>query len=159
MKPSEVRELEQQLFIAITLGLLVMLSVVGSSAAAIGPISRLTRGTKALAEGHQERVTVDSKDELGQLGTAFNNMATARRAQDDVRRRNGAAMFGRVSMASSRPPPRSEHRQPADDRHAFDDLEYARPSSARPARLAQISACGGPPQRRQAGAIEKFTSI
>jgi signal transduction histidine kinase len=95
------RALERQLFIAITLGLFAMLSVgyfFGRSF--IGPILRLTRGTKALAEGHlEERVVVDSKDELGQLGTAFNNMADKLvELQEDVRKKERQAMFGRVSI-------------------------------------------------------------
>src|SRR5262245_1544 len=55
------RQLEKQLFVAITLALWVMLSVgyfFGRSF--IRPILNLTRGTKALAEGHlEERVVVD----------------------------------------------------------------------------------------------------
>ena len=80
--------LQRQLFIAITLALFAMLTlgyVWGRRF--IDPILRLTRGTKALAEGRlDERVAVDSNDELGQLGSAFNNMADRLvELQEDVR--------------------------------------------------------------------------
>src|SRR4029078_12243703 len=68
--------LQRQLEIAIALALLAMLAVGyfwGRSF--INPILALTRGTRALAAGNlNERVTVASTDELGQLGDAFNNM-------------------------------------------------------------------------------------
>ena len=66
----------------------------------INPIMRLTRGTRALAEGHlDERVVIDSKDELGQLGTAFNNMADRLvELQEDVKKKERQAIFGRVSV-------------------------------------------------------------
>jgi len=95
------QRLQQQLVVAIALALFVMLSIGyfwGRSF--IDPILRLTRGTRALAEGHlDERVAVDSKDELGQLGTAFNNMADKLvELQEDVRKKERQAMFGRVSI-------------------------------------------------------------
>jgi two-component system, NtrC family, sensor kinase len=95
------QRLQQQLVVAITLALFVMLSIGyfwGRSF--IDPILRLTRGTRALAEGHlEERVAVDSQDELGQLGTAFNNMADKLvELQEDVRKKERQAMFGRVSI-------------------------------------------------------------
>jgi two-component system, NtrC family, sensor kinase len=94
-------KLQRELIVAIALALLVMLSVgyfFGRSF--IGPILLLTRGTKALAEGHlEERVAVNSKDELGQLGTAFNNMADKLvELQEDVRKKERQAMFGRVAI-------------------------------------------------------------
>jgi len=66
----------------------------------IQPIFALIRGTRALAEGRlDERVPVDSTDELGQLGTAFNNMAARLvELQDDVRKKERQAMFGRVAV-------------------------------------------------------------
>ncbi|HEX5107224.1 MAG TPA: HAMP domain-containing sensor histidine kinase, partial [Vicinamibacterales bacterium] len=95
------QRLQQQLVVAITLALFVMLSIGyfwGRSF--IDPILRLTRGTRALAEGHlEERVAVDSKDELGQLGAAFNNMADRLvELQEDVKKKERQAMFGRVSI-------------------------------------------------------------
>jgi signal transduction histidine kinase len=66
----------------------------------IEPILALTRGTKALAEGKlDERVKVDSTDEIGQLGLAFNNMADRLvELQEDVRKKERQAMFGRISI-------------------------------------------------------------
>jgi signal transduction histidine kinase len=94
-------QLQRRLTIAIGFALLVMLSVgyfFGRSF--INPILRLTRGTKALAEGKlDERVVVDSKDELGQLGTAFNNMADKLvELQDDLLKKERQATFGRVAV-------------------------------------------------------------
>jgi signal transduction histidine kinase len=93
--------LQQQLQIAIVFALAAMLSVGyvwGRSF--IDPILRLTRGTSALAEGRlNERVAVDSRDELGQLGVAFNNMADRLvELQEDVRKKERQAMFGRISI-------------------------------------------------------------
>jgi signal transduction histidine kinase len=66
----------------------------------ITPILTLTRGTRALAEGRlDERVNVQSSDELGQLGDAFNNMADRLvELQEDVRKKERQAMFGRISI-------------------------------------------------------------
>jgi signal transduction histidine kinase len=92
---------QRQLTVAIAVSLMAMLTVGyfwGRSF--INPILRLTRGTKALAEGRlEERVEVDSKDEIGQLGTAFNNMAGRLvELQEDVRKKERQAMFGRVAI-------------------------------------------------------------
>ena len=93
--------LQQQLVIAIALALLAMLTVGyiwGRSF--INPILALTRGTRALAEGRlEERVNVGTKDELGQLGDAFNNMADRLvELQEDVRKKERQAVFGRVAV-------------------------------------------------------------
>ena len=93
--------LQKQLVIAITLALLAMLGAGyywGRSF--INPILALTRGTRALASGHlEERVAVDSTDELGQLGDAFNNMADKLvELQEDVRKKERQAMFGRIAV-------------------------------------------------------------
>ena len=46
-----------------------------------------------------ERVVVDSTDELGQLGDAFNNMADRLvELQEDVRKKERQAIFGRVAV-------------------------------------------------------------
>ena len=93
--------LQQQLVIAIGAALLAMLTVGyywGRSF--IGPILALTRGTRALASGNlDERVVVDTGDELGQLGSAFNNMADKLvELQEDVRKKERQAMFGRIAV-------------------------------------------------------------
>ena len=86
---------------AIAIALLAMLTVgwfFGRSF--INPILRLTRGPAAHAEGRlNERVVVDSKDELGQLGNAFNNMADRLvELQEDVVKKERQATFGRVAV-------------------------------------------------------------
>jgi signal transduction histidine kinase len=93
--------LQRQLEIAIAIALLAMLGAGyywGRSF--INPILALTRGTRALAAGHlEERVAIDSTDELGQLGDAFNNMADRLvELQEDVRKKERQAMFGRIAV-------------------------------------------------------------
>ena len=93
--------LQWQLGIAIGIALMVMLGVgYFSGYRFIEPILALTRGTKALADGRLgERVRVDSTDEIGQLGLAFNNMADRLvELQEDVRKKERQAMFGRISI-------------------------------------------------------------
>ena len=93
--------LQRQLGIAIAVALMVMLGVgYFWGYRFIDPILALTRGTRALAEGKlDERVKVDSSDEIGQLGLAFNNMADRLvELQDDVRKKERQAMFGRISI-------------------------------------------------------------
>ena len=93
--------LQRQLVVAIAIALLAML-VVGYfwGRSFINPILALTRGTRALAAGRlDERVVVASTDELGQLGDAFNNMADRLiELQDDVRKKERQAVFGRVAV-------------------------------------------------------------
>jgi signal transduction histidine kinase len=60
----------------------------------------LMRGTRAVAAGRlNERVAIDTTDELGQLGHAFNNMADRLvELQEDVKKKERQAVFGRVAV-------------------------------------------------------------
>jgi signal transduction histidine kinase len=94
------RRHERDLIAAISLALLVMLLaglVWGRSL--IQPIRELIRGTEAIADGRlDKRVQITSKSELGRLGEAFNRMAgRLGDLQEDVRRQERHAMFGRVA--------------------------------------------------------------
>jgi signal transduction histidine kinase len=62
-------------------------------------IFALTRATQALAEGRMdERVAVTGRDEIRQLGDAFNTMADRLvQLQEDVRRQERQAMFGKIA--------------------------------------------------------------
>ena len=94
-------QMQWQLGIAISVALTAML-IVGYiwGHQFIDPILALTRGTRALAEGRlDERVKVDSSDEIGELGLAFNNMADRLvELQEDVRKKERQAMFGRIAI-------------------------------------------------------------
>ena len=93
--------LQWQLGVAIAVALMAMLGIGYIwGYRFIDPILALTRGTRALAEGKlDQRVTVVSKDEIGQLGLAFNNMADKLvELQEDVRKKERQALFGRISI-------------------------------------------------------------
>jgi signal transduction histidine kinase len=62
-------------------------------------IFALTKATQALAEGRMdERVAIGGKDEIHQLGDAFNSMADKLvQLQEDVRRQERQAMFGKIA--------------------------------------------------------------
>jgi len=93
--------LQSQLGVAIGVALLLMIAVgYNWGRQFIEPILALMRGTRALAEGRlEERVPVDSTDELGQLGSAFNNMADRLiELQEDVKKKERQAVFGRVAV-------------------------------------------------------------
>jgi signal transduction histidine kinase len=92
--------LQNQLFIAIGLALLgtVILGWLWGRSF-ITRIFALTRATQALAEGRMdERVAVAGKDEIRQLGDAFNSMADRLvQLQEDVRKQERQAMFGKIA--------------------------------------------------------------
>ena len=93
--------LQWQLGVAIVAALMIMLAVgYVWGYRFLDPILALTRGTRALAEGRlHERVNVASRDEVGQLAVAFNNMADRLvELQEDVRKKERQALFGRVSI-------------------------------------------------------------
>jgi signal transduction histidine kinase len=62
-------------------------------------IFALKRATQAIAEGRMdERVAVAGRDEIRQLGDAFNSMADRLvQLQEDVRRQERQAMFGKIA--------------------------------------------------------------
>jgi signal transduction histidine kinase len=92
--------LRRQLLIAIGLALLgtVILGWFWGRSF-ITRIFALTRATRALAEGRMdERVAVAGRDEIRQLGDAFNSMADRLvQLQEDVRRQERQAMFGKIA--------------------------------------------------------------
>jgi signal transduction histidine kinase len=97
---ATARRHERDLIAAISLALLLMLLtglVWGRSL--ILPIRDLIRATEAIADGRlDERVRITSKSEIGRLGDAFNRMAgRLGELQDDVRKQERHAMFGRVA--------------------------------------------------------------
>jgi signal transduction histidine kinase len=62
-------------------------------------IFALTRATRAIAAGRlDERVALSGRDEIHQLGDAFNSMADRLvQLQEDVRKQERQAMFGRIA--------------------------------------------------------------
>ena len=92
-----------QTFLGIAIGVFLLVMVgVGyyNGRRFITPIFTLMRATSVLAEGRlDERVVIDSTDEFGQLGHAFNNMADRLvELQEDVRKKERQAMFGRIAI-------------------------------------------------------------
>lgn len=94
------RRQERELIAAASLALLIVI-VVGAAwgRTLIRPIDALIGATQTLAAGNLDaRVEVTSHAEIGRLGTAFNTMADRlARLQEDVRRQERHAMFGRVA--------------------------------------------------------------
>ena len=92
--------LQRQLFVAIGLALLgtVILGWFWGKSF-ITRIFALTRATQAIAEGRMDqRVAIGGKDEIRQLGDAFNSMADRLvQLQEDVRRQERQAMFGKIA--------------------------------------------------------------
>jgi signal transduction histidine kinase len=94
------RRLERQLLTTIGLALLGTVAfgwIWGRSF--IQRIFALTRGTQAIAEGRMdERVALSGRDEISQLGAAFNSMADKLvELQENVRKQERQAMFGRIA--------------------------------------------------------------
>ena len=93
-------ELETQLLIAIGLALLGTI-IVGTlwGRSFITRIFALKRATQSIAEGRlEERVAISGRDEIRQLGDAFNSMADRLvELQDDVRKQERQAMFGKIA--------------------------------------------------------------
>ena len=92
--------LQQQLVVVISLALVAMITVgylFGRTF--INPIHALKKATHDVAAGELgTRVHVDRRDELGDLGEAFNTMADRLVAlQEEVKRQERQAMFGRVA--------------------------------------------------------------
>ena len=65
----------------------------------IGRILAVKTGTQAIADGRlEERVHVDGRDEISELGDAFNSMADRLvELTDNVRKQERQAMFGRIA--------------------------------------------------------------
>ena len=93
-------QLQTQLLIAIGLALLgtVILGWFWGRSF-LTRIFALKRATQAIADGRMdERVAVHGKDEIRQLGDAFNSMADRLvQLQDDVRKQERQAMFGKIA--------------------------------------------------------------
>ena len=93
-------QLVRQLAVVITLALLVtVVSGYFWGRSVIRPIFALRRGTQAIAVGRLDtRVRIPGNDEFHQLGEDFNRMAGRLvELQDDVRKRERQAMFGRIA--------------------------------------------------------------
>jgi signal transduction histidine kinase len=91
---------QRQLLAAIALALLgtVVLGWIWARSF-ITRIFALTSATRAIAEGRMdERVSIGGRDEIHQLGDAFNSMADRLvELQEDVRKQERQAMFGRIA--------------------------------------------------------------
>ncbi|PYR79856.1 MAG: hypothetical protein DMF86_02565 [Acidobacteria bacterium] len=97
---ATARQFERQLTVAIGLALLgtVVLGYLWGRSF-IRRIFALTRVTRSLAEGKFEsRVAIKGRDEIRELGDAFNSMADRLvELQEDVRKQERQAMFGRIA--------------------------------------------------------------
>ena len=97
---ATARQLEQQLFAAIVLALIGTMGfgyIWGRSF--IRRIFALTRVTRSIAEGKLDtRVELSGKDEIHELGDAFNSMADKLvELQDNIRKQERQVMFGRIA--------------------------------------------------------------
>ncbi len=97
---ASARQLQQQLVVAISVALLVMIAVgylFGRSF--INPILLLKRATHGVASGQLDtRVHIDTGDEFADLGESFNTMANRLGdLTENVKKQERSAMFGRVA--------------------------------------------------------------
>lgn len=97
---ATARKLETQLLISIFLALLVTV-VLGYlwGRTFIQRIFALTRVTRSLADGHMDtRVELKGRDEIQELGAAFNSMADKLvELQENIRKQERQVMFGRIA--------------------------------------------------------------
>lgn len=97
---AQARGFENQLVSAILIALLftVVFGYFGGRSF-IQRIVALTRVTRSIAEGKLEtRVAVSGKDEIRELGDAFNSMADRLvELQEDIRKQERQVMFGRIA--------------------------------------------------------------
>ena len=122
--------LRRQLLVAITLALLgtVVLGWLWGRSF-ITRIFALKRATRAIAEGRlEERVAVAGRDEIHELGEAFNSMADRLvELQDDVRKQERQAMFGKIAAGLVHDlshPIQNIYNSCKLIQKMFDDLEY-----------------------------------
>ena len=97
---ANATQLQRQLFVAISVALLVMISagfIFGRSF--ISPILTLQRATQAVAAGQLDsRVNIRTGDEFSDLGDAFNTMANRLvELQENVKRQERQATIGRIA--------------------------------------------------------------
>jgi signal transduction histidine kinase len=97
---ATARRLEKQLVTAIVLALLFTMALGYLwGRTFIQRIFALTRVTRSIAEGKLEtRVAIGGKDEIHELGDAFNSMADRLvELQDNIRKQERQVMFGRIA--------------------------------------------------------------
>jgi signal transduction histidine kinase len=122
--------LQHQLFAAIGLALLGTI-IVGTlwGRSFITRIFALKRATQSIAEGRlEERVVISGRDEIHQLGDAFNSMADRLvELQEDVRKQERQAMFGKIAAGLVHDlshPIQNIYNSCKLIQKMFDDLEY-----------------------------------
>ena len=97
---AQARGFETQLLATIILALLITVAFgYFGGRSFIRRIVALTHVTRAIAEGKLEtRVALSGKDEIRELGDAFNSMADRLvELQDDIRKQERQVMFGRIA--------------------------------------------------------------
>jgi HAMP domain-containing protein len=97
---ANATQLERQLFVAISVALLVMLTIgLAFGRSFISPIRTLQRATQAVASGQLEaRVDIRTGDEFSVLGDAFNTMANRLvQLQKEIKLQERQATIGRIA--------------------------------------------------------------